>query len=267
MMKILFWILLLGNVVLFTVMQWGGFFRSDQGGQAQADLNSEMIRLMPSLQSALPKPVLAPVAVAPAPVRVPVATTMVPVSAPIAVSTTLSSTTLSHNMDAETATKPDTPICLEWGDFSGEELTRANSALSALQLVDKVSQQKVDRDMGYWVYFAPFKNKAGVKKKITELKELGINEYYVIQTPGHLLNAISLGVFKTREAAQNFLDHLRTKGVRTAKIGERASKLKATVFLLNKVDATIEARLAVIQKDFAGTELKKVPCTHVDDTH
>jgi hypothetical protein len=163
-------------------------------------------------------------------------------------------------MAAPAAAKPGTPVCLEWGDFSGPDLTRATAALSALQLADKLSQRQIERDIGYWVYIPPLRNKAAVNRKIAELKTLGVREYFVVQISGHWLNAISLGVFKTRDAAQNFLHDLNTKGVRTAQVGERASKLKATLFMLNRVDAATEVKLTAMQKDFAGSELNNVPC-------
>ncbi len=56
----------------------------------------------------------------------------------------------------------------------------------------------------------------------------------MVQGSGRWQNAISLGVFKTREAAQNYLNYMHAKGVHTAKVGERASKLKATIFILDR---------------------------------
>ena len=139
-------------------------------------------------------------------------------------------------------------------------MTRATAALSAMQVADQVSQRQIERDIGYWVYIPPLKNKAAANRKIAELKAAGVKEYFVVQTPGHWLNAISLGVFKTREAAENFLLVVHAKGVRTAKVGERASKLITTVFMLHKVDAGTETKLKAMQKDFAGSELNRVPC-------
>jgi len=235
-MRNLFWILLLGNVILFAVMQRGGFGWGEQELQAQPYLHGEMIRLMPA-----PVPVSAPV----------------PASSP---SSSPSNLQFSLNVAAPAAAKPSTLVCLEWGDFSGPDLTRATAALSSLQLADKLSQRQIERDIGYWVYIPPLRNRAAVNRKIAELKVLGIREYFVVQTSGHWLNAISLGVFKTRDAAQNFLHDLQAKGVRTPQVGERASKLKATIFMLNRVDAATEVKLTAMQKDFAGSELNNVPC-------
>jgi hypothetical protein len=255
-MRNLFWILLLGNVILFTVMQRDGFGWGEQGVQAQPNLHGEMIRLIPAPQNAPAKTLPAPVAVS-APVPVAVSPAPVPASSPSQYPSNLQ---LSLNMAAPAAAKPGTPVCLEWGDFSGPDLTRATAALSALQLADKLSQRQIERDIGYWVYIPPLRNKAAVNRKIAELKALGVREYFVVQISGHWLNAISLGMFKTRDAAQNFLHDLNTKGVRTAQVGERASKLKATLFMLNRVDAATEVKLTAMQKDFAGSELNNVPC-------
>jgi len=151
-------------------------------------------------------------------------------------------------------------VCLEWGDFSGADLTRAANALSALELGDKLSQRQIEYNKGYWVFIPPLKNKAAVDQKISQLKARGVNEYFVVQDEGALRNAISLGIFKTQEAAQNYHKALRAKDVRTAQVGERASKLKTTVFMLNGVDPMTEDKLIAAKKDFAGSELKKIPC-------
>jgi hypothetical protein len=260
MMRNLFWLLLLGNVILFAVMQRGGLGWGEPAVQAQPYLHGDMIRLMTAPQSApaktshAPGPVPVPVIPAHAPV------TVSPAPAP-ASSPSPSNQKLSLNTAAPAVAKPAAPVCLEWGDFSGPDLARATAALAALQLADKLSQRQVERDIGYWVYIPPLRNRAAVNRKIAELKKLGIREYFVVQVSGHWLNAISLGVFKTREAAQNFLHDLQAKGVHTAQVGERASKLKATIFMLNGVDAATGAKLTAMQKDFAGSELNNVPCT------
>ncbi len=229
-MRALFWILLLANAVFFAAMQWG-VSGGEQGPQAQAPLHEEKIRLAEMAQSA---PVSAPEA-APSPVEP-------PVSAPAPVKPALA--------------------CMEWGEFSGADLKRAAAAVGALQLGDRLERRQVEQNIGYWVYIPPLRDKVAVAQKIAQLKARGVEEYFVVPDAGPWLNAISLGVFKTQEAAQGFLEELRAKDVRTAQIGERASKLKATMFVLKGLDGAAEARLAAMQKDFSGSELKKIPCPH-----
>ncbi|MGA7750043.1 MAG: SPOR domain-containing protein [Gallionella sp.] len=251
-MRKLFWILLLGNVVLFAAMQRGWMGWGGQEPQEQPALHAEMIRLLDASQSA-------PAKVMPTPVHLtPAASAPVQVAVAPAPSSNLQ---MTLSISAPGAGSANTQVCLEWGDFSGPDLTRAVAALSALQLGDKLSQRQVERDIGYLVYIPPLRNKAAVNRKVAELKALGVSEYFIVQIEGRWHNAISLGVFKTRDAAQNFLNYLRTKGVHTAKVGERASKLKATIFKLNRMDVVTEAKLTAMQKDFAGSELKSVPCT------
>lgn len=245
MKKALFWILLLGNVIFFAVMHWGKPLVSDEPAwQAQPALHQDKIRLLTVPQSA-------PVAALPA---------SVPVATPAAVSTPV-----AVPVPVPLAPKPDTLTCLEWGDFSDADLTRGLAALSSLQLGNKLSQHQIDHSIGYWVYIPPLKDKAAVNQKIAQLKTRGIEEYFVVQDSGPWLNAISLGIFKTQEAAQSFLNNLRTKGVRSAQVGERANKIKTTQFVLNQLDAATVAKLTEIQKDFHGSELKQVPCAHASE--
>lgn len=241
-MRTLFWIVLLVNVIFFAAMQQGWLRVADeQEAQAQTALHEEKIRLLATPQSApvAASPAAVPVAI---PAIVPVVTAAVVVaSAPLAV-------------------KPNGAACLEWGDFTGTDLTRATAALGGLKLGDRLSQRQIEHNIGYWVYIAPLKDKAAVNQKVAQLKARSVEEYFVVQEEGQWLNAISLGVFKTQESAQKFLDDLRAKDVRTAQIGERVSKLKATIFALNGLDAATAAKLTVIQKNFSGSELKNVAC-------
>ena len=246
-MRNLFWILLLGNVFLFAAIQRGWLVWGEPEIPAQPSLRADMIRLLPPLAvPVLPAP--APVSASPAPTS--------------SASRASSNRQLSRNIAAVAApaAQPSAPVCLEWGDFSGPDLARAATALSALHLADQLSQRQIERDISYWVYIPPLRNKAAANRKIAELRALRVREYFVMQTSGPWLNAISLGVFKTRDAAQNFLHNLQTKGVRSAQVGERGSKVKATLFLLNKIDAATEIKLSAMQKDFAGSELNHVPC-------
>lgn len=223
MMRAIFWILLAVNVMLFALIQWGGLLAADeQMGPTQPALHEEQIRLQADL------PQSAPVVATPA-------------SAPV-------------------AARPEIQACLEWGEFSGADLTKATAALAPLQLGDKLSQRQVEHTIGYWVYIPPPADKNALNQNIAQLKARGIKEYFIVQEAGQWLNAISLGVFKTQEAAQKFRDELHSMGIRSAQSGERISKFKAVIFRMNGVDEATGAKLAALQKDFAGSELKNVPC-------
>jgi hypothetical protein len=43
-------------------------------------------------------------------------------------------------------------------------------------------------------------------------------------------------------------------------VGKRNSKIKLSIFIFSQVDAAISDKLALLQKDFSGSELKNVQC-------
>jgi hypothetical protein len=242
-MRTWFWLLLLGNVILFALIQQGWVWREGPMVQAQPALHQEKVRLLDNTP-------IAPVFSSRAPVP-PAVSHPSPSKPPLLVA---DSSPVTRGANAE--------VCLEWGDFSGTELKLATTAISDMNLGDKVDKRQVDQVIRYWVYIPPLKNKAAVQQKIAQLKARGIDEYYVLQDADPWRNAISLGVFKTEEAAQNFLNALRTKDVRTARVGARAGKQKATIFIIKGVSPATEAKINSLKKDFPGSELKNVPCAH-----
>lgn len=161
------------------------------------------------------------------------------------------------------AVKPEpASVCMEWGSFSENDLPRASAALTRLKLGDKLTKRQTEHVNGYWVYLPPFKSSGEVEKKVAEIKELGLEEYFVVQDEGKWHNAISLGVFKTPDAAHKFRDSVKAKGLTAAKAGERMSKRLFTVFVLKDPDAGLTAKMTALQKDFPGSELKAAACTN-----
>ncbi len=228
MMRTVLWILLLVNVAFFAVMRWGGLLSGEPSSQVQSVLHADKVRLLPSVPSAF-------------------------AASPVAAASTV-------------AAKPDVKregrVCMEWGEFSGAELERVATALSGLNLGERLVRREVDYSIGYWVYIPPLKSKAGIAQKLAQLKARGIEEYFVVQEQGVWLNAISLGVFKTREAAENFVNKLHASDVSSAQVGERNTKLKATVFVLNGLDGAVQARLAALRKDYPDSDQKEISCAH-----
>jgi hypothetical protein len=87
-----------------------------------------------------------------------------------------------------------------------------------------------------------------------------VSDFFVVQEPGPSQNAISLGLFGTEEAAQSHLGRLKERGVRSAVAERRDNALRQTAFLVREPDQALVARLAALQRDFPGSELKATPC-------
>jgi hypothetical protein len=232
-MKKVLWVLIAVNVIFFAVMK-SGIFNGSPDAQVLTAINAEKITLVapsaPVVASAV-QPASEPVAAA----------VLTPVSAPVV---------------APVATRS----CFEWGEFTGAEFDRASAALKKLSLGDKLAQREVDRVIGFWVYIAPQKDKGAVTQKLAQLKARGVTDFFVVQEAGEWQNAISLGIFKTREAAESFMEGLRKKEVTSAKMGERSSKIKSVVFVFDGLDVKVSEKLSALQKEFAVSELKSVSC-------
>lgn len=227
-MKILLWILFVGNVLLFVVMRWGGL-QDEHSEKEQPPMHEEKIILLTPHDNQLLSP---------------------PISA-----------ASKAEVQASAPSSPVSVKCMEWGDFSGTGLAKATAALSPLKLGDRLGRRKIENVTSYWVYIPPLKNKAAINQKISQLKERGITEYFVVSEPGPWLNAISLGVFRTKSAAQHRLDELLHKrNLQGVQLEKSANKLKLTRLLLNGLDASESASIAAIQKNFAGSALVEHSC-------
>lgn len=229
MMRVLFWLLLLVNLLFFAYMQWGNaLFGTNIDLQAQPPLNPEKIRLLPT------QAISAPVVVTPSAPAAPPQTVPIPTAEPAA--------------------------CMEWGEFAGTDLVSATAALSGLKLGSRLTQREVEQSTGFWVYIPSQHSHARALRKVSQLKALGVTDYFVKTNPGKWQYAISLGIFRTKGAAQNHLDELRKKGVHSAVVIERKANLKFTLFVIRNPDAALTTKMVALQKTFPGSELKAAAC-------
>lgn len=150
--------------------------------------------------------------------------------------------------------------CIEWGAFSGTDVARADAALAALALPAGAAQRRVSDVDGYWVHMPVLKTKAEVDRKVGELKALGVEEFFVVQEAGPWRNAVSLGLFKSEDAAKAALERLRERGVRSALVTRREKFLKQVVFFVREPAPAIVTRLTELQRDFPATEVKAGSC-------
>ena len=255
MMKWIAWLLLFANLALFGWMRWGIQLTQDaDSGPTQPALHPEKIKLLALLPAS---------AVAPAADSTPgLSLTLSPVSAPAAGVPAPAAIALPKPEPGAAANPVNAANCAEWGEFSGDDLSRAQAALSMLKLGDNLAQREVEHNHGYWVYIPPMKKHASVEKKIAQLKQRGVKDYFVVQEKGKWMNAISLGVFKTQDAAEKYVAVLRNKDIRSAKVGERTSKLKYTVFAIKDLDSGTTDKLNALQKEFPDSKLKLLACNN-----
>jgi len=167
-------------------------------------------------------------------------------------------------------TKPPAPVpapvtaataaaCMEWGSFTVADASRAEQALEPLALGPRRAERRTEEHAGWWVFIPPQGNRQSALRKAAELKQLGVEEYFIVQDEGALRWALSLGVFRTEEAAQARLAVLRAQGVRTARVGVRDTTVPKIWLQVKGVDAALQARLKEIARQVEGSELKDCP--------
>jgi len=157
------------------------------------------------------------------------------------------------------AAAPSLARCLEWGSFALADYPRAEKALEPLALGSRLGQRRTEEAAGWWVFIPPQGSRQAALKKAGELKALDVEDYFIVQEEGEFRWALSLGVFRSEEAAQAHLAALREQGVRSAQVGSRDAVVPKVWLQVKGVDAALESRLKEIARQIEGSELRSCP--------
>jgi hypothetical protein len=153
-----------------------------------------------------------------------------------------------------------TPACVEFGDFGGAEVARAEAALSRLGLGSRQSARIVEVPGWYQVFMPPFKTRAEADGRADALRKLGVKDVLVIGD-GPLRFGLGLGSFRTQDAARAHAAALETQGVKGVRVSDQQSTISVTRFQLRDVDSTLAQQLATIQKDFPAQSIHPCPAS------
>jgi hypothetical protein len=153
---------------------------------------------------------------------------------------------------------PKAPVaaCLELGGFNPGDVAQVQKALEPLGLGSRLSQRRAEEIASYWVFMPPLRNRQSANNKAAELRKLGVEDFFIVQEDPKFRFAISLGVFKTEEAAKVRLEELKKTGVRTARVGPRETSVQKIYFAVKEVPDALVAKLNELRQGYAGIELK-----------
>lgn len=158
---------------------------------------------------------------------------------------------------AKTAALAD--VCVEWGPLTEVERTHALAELEPLALGRLLTQKRVDATGAYWVYFTPLVNRAEADRRAGDLRNRGIKDVSVVDA-GAQRFTVSLGVFRTEEAANAHLAEVAKLGVVGARTGPRQQTVPLTLLVIRDPPATVVSRLRELAAAFPGVELKTGAC-------
>ena len=145
--------------------------------------------------------------------------------------------------------------CVEFSGITGADIARAREAFAALQLGPRLAERRVEEITRYWVFMPPVRERRSAEVNMAQLRRQGVSDMSIRPD-----NAISLGVFSTEEAARRFMTSLEAKGVKGAESGPFAKEMREVVMLIREPDTETVARLTVLQRDYAGAQLRAVTC-------
>lgn len=248
-LKLLFWLLLVGNVVVFGLQRGylGASATERREPQRLAEqLRPEQLSILPPNSAKLVPPVrtqdAAPAADpakpdAAAPAAQPAAASPQPAAPQVAVA----------------------PSCTEVGNFTAADARRFSAQLASLNLGDKVAQKLTQDVTSHMVYIPPQDGRDGADRRTAELRRLGISDFYVIPDsfPNPALRyGISLGIFRTEEAAKAYVGQLISQGLRSARIIARRSGAGKQVFQLRDLSPDARAALDKIKSGYPDQEVR-----------
>jgi len=146
--------------------------------------------------------------------------------------------------------------CAEVGNFTPAEAKRFEGQLAPLALASKPVRREVRETSSHMILIPPAEGKDGADRQVAVLRRLGIDDVYVIQENSALRWGISLGIFKTEEAARARMQLLGQKGVSNARMVEYKVPLNRVAFQLRDLDARAREGLAKIKANFPRQEMR-----------
>jgi cell division protein FtsN len=147
------------------------------------------------------------------------------------VQSTPTSTPGEAKVAAAPAPTPVAEVCREVGELPLDEAEKLKAAIYAGAAAVAVTLRTRTEVQNYWLRIPPLRDRAEAENKAAEIKKLGVSDFYVVQDEGPNLNAISLGLFHSEQAAAELRNRLTKKGVRTMEIQSRGKAEKATLEL------------------------------------
>jgi hypothetical protein len=149
--------------------------------------------------------------------------------------------------------------CVELGPVPAADAARAEEAVNGLAAGLKVVQRRVEEAGRWWVYVPPLPTRQAALQRVADLRKQGVEDSLVVNDDPQWRNAISLGVFRSEDAANKRLDELRKRGVRGIEVAPReAASARAYVQLRDAPDPA-RARLSELKDRFPGAEVRECP--------
>ena len=160
---------------------------------------------------------------------------------------------------APTPPAPATPAyaCLETEAFAPPDARRFENRLARLELGARQMRLAVpfQEVTSHLVYLPPNGGKEGAERRVAELRERGISDYFIMQGESPMRWAVSLGAFKTEASARTLAAELAKKGVQGVRVLPRGPQSNRFAYRFRDIDGPTRARILEAGRGMEATVL------------
>jgi hypothetical protein len=146
------------------------------------------------------------------------------------------------------------PECLQAGLFDERQATAVRQTLEPLLPAGSWTLEAAVEPARWIIYMGKYLTPDAVTKKKAELRQLGVS--FEGLSNSALEPGLSLGGFTSQAAAQQQLDRLAQRGVRTARVTQEREEARGQVLRLPVVDDALRARVEEIRTVLNGKPLR-----------
>jgi hypothetical protein len=166
----------------------------------------------------------------------------------------LLSTDEARRIESAVAPAARGPECLQAGLFDERQATAVRQTLEPLLPAGSWTLEAAAEPARWIIYMGKYLTPDAVTKKKAELRQLGVS-FEGLSNPA-LEPGLSLGGFTSQAAAQQQLDKLAQRGVRTARVTQEREEARGQLLRLPLVDEALRARLEEVRTVLNGKPLR-----------
>lgn len=141
--------------------------------------------------------------------------------------------------------------CVDVAGFNTVDARRFAAQVAAAIPGAKLTRREAPETSRQMVYIPPQGSREGAEKKAAELRRLGVTDLYIIQDNSPQRWGISLGIFRSDEAARAHLTALMRQGVRSARLLDMHVALTRLAYRVDGLDPAALARLDSIRSEYS----------------
>lgn len=168
-------------------------------------------------------------------------------------------TPVSDNVSALTApAKTNNLACLEAGYFVLPDARKFETQINNIPLGMKEVRKSVEEVVSYMVRIPANNGQAGANRRAAELQKAGVNDFYIV--PGtyaidNLRWSVSLGVFRTENAAKSFMHDLTAKGIKQMVITPRKATSSKIAYQFKNVTPAQRSLIEKVMLNYSAQDL------------